>query len=137
MNRSKLPSSYLSIHPDPTLPRRNFILLSSNGARRELLLAILRSMPGIGKILCFAALGEGESQIKITETAIVIIDDGPDEKCFKQVIPLIRQWNHAALILLIVGHPREIFQDTLNRPDAVLSGDFSSTSLAKEIERLL
>ncbi len=67
---------------------------------------------------------------------MVIIDDSLNEKILEQAIPLIRQWQCAASILLIAGHPGKIFQDALYRPDAVLCNACSSDSLAKEIGRI-
>ena len=136
MNTSEPPTFSQAVNLEPASAQRKIVLLSSPGPRREALLAILRSMPRSGKIFCFPTLVESEAQMKTPEATVVIIDHLPGEISLKQAIPFIRQWNHQALILLLVENPREIFQDTLHRPDAVLCDGFSSASLAREVERL-
>lgn len=113
------------------------ILISFPGPRREALLAILRCSLAYEEIFSFADLAETGAQLKIPDAELIILDQGVlDGNQLKLSIPLIRQWNRQALIVLIVGHPREIFQEALYRPDAILCDGFSSASLAQEMERL-
>ncbi len=123
--------------PQEFLPKRwKIILLSDPGPRRDALLAILRSMPGPQDVLNFSTLDESETQVKTPESALIIIDQAVDGGPLRQAIPIIRQWNSRASILLLAAHPREMFQNSPDRPDSVLCNGFSFTLLIREVERL-
>jgi hypothetical protein len=137
MDNSKLaPLAPLTYPPVLAPVQRKIILLAGPGPRRDVLLAVLRSMPRPGAILYFNTLLESEAHLKTAEALVVIVDHMPDDQSLKPTIACIRQWNREAAILLLVGNPREIFQDNLHRPDAVLCNGFSLASLAQEVERL-
>ncbi len=135
MTSSTPPVAEPLLNAAPALGLHKIVLITHPGHRKDALVAIIQSMPAQNEISWFATLAESEAKLKTAERMLVILDHEPGETRTQCAIPIIRQWNRRASILLLVQHPGELFPDTA-RPDALIFDGFSSTSLAQEMNRL-
>jgi len=111
------------------------ILVSCPGFRQDTLKALIYSLPGVDEIFLTECLDECISRLGKFDPALVVIDHSINLAQFDRAVPLIREKNPKAWILMLVGHPRDTFAFANPRPDSILCDGFSSASLMEEIEK--
>ncbi len=111
------------------------ILVSCPGLRQDTLKALICSLPGVEEVFSTASLGECVSILGPFDPALVVVDHSISPAQFEQAVPLIREKNPKAWILMLVGHPRDTFAFANPRPDSILCDGFSSVCLMEEIQK--
>lgn len=111
------------------------ILVSAPGLRRDSLLALLQSNPGIQKVVSTDLFEECEKAIPSSDPVMVVVDHTMNDDLVQKALPMIRRQNPKAWILMLVSHPRDTFAYTSCRPDSILCEGFSSVSLSQEIHK--